>query len=118
MVDLEVQTGGYEKSTVHIIDAESKQKAMLQAMADESHGNANMDDTEYNEGVWWDLGGEFAYKINKCQIVDEVHLKQETIKGLVDSGFFFVSKYDEEQILELIDEDAKIRDIDKLLAQL
>jgi len=112
LVDLEVNVGGYEKSIHHLIEADTKQQAMLQAMANESHSNANMDDTENNEGVWWDLGGEFSYCVSSCKEVSD-----EVAKVLTDNCFH-ISQYDPEYILEMIADDAEIRDIELLLKQL
>jgi hypothetical protein len=111
MVDLKLQIGEYEKSAVHLIDAESKQKAMLQALADESHGNANMDT---NDGIWWDMGGEMAYSVRSCREVSE-----DVVKTLVkDIGCFHESYFDPEQIIELLADDADTHDIDEMLGYL
>lgn len=107
-VRLDVQVGEYEKTTHHNIDAPNRAAAMLQAMADESHGNAYVDD----EGRWWDLGGEMAYKVSGCEdITDDVSETLNTV-GIWSSSF------SEEQILDMIDEDAEVRDIDVLLGYL
>lgn len=108
LVDLKLQIGEYEKNNVHLIDAETKQQAMLQALANESHGNANLDT---DDGIWWDMGGEMAYCVRRCEPVAD-----ETAKALTDTGCFYVSGFDPEQIVEMLSDDAEMRDIDMLLA--
>ena len=110
LVDLQLQIGEYEKNNVHLIEAETKQQAMLQAMAGESHGNANMDT---NDGIWWDMGGEMAYRVNRCSQICDV-----TAGVLVNTHCFYVNGYCPDEIIDMLDEDAEIRDIDLLLNQL
>lgn len=108
VVKLEVNCGGYEKHIVHNIGAETKQQAMLQAMSDESHGNAVLK----SNGDWEDLGGEFAYCVQDCtEITKEV-------SEMLHKLDIYYSEYDPEYILEMIDEDAECRDIDTLLSYL
>lgn len=108
IVDLKLQIGEYEKNTVHNITAVTKQQAMLQALADESHGNANLQ----SDGVWWDLGGEMAYCVREARIITD-----EQSDMLHDLGMY-ASVYDPDHILDMIDEDAEVRDIDVLLSYL
>jgi hypothetical protein len=111
IVDLELQIGEYEKGSVHVIDAPTKSHAMLQALADESHGNANMDSCD---GVWWDMGGEMAYSVRSCREVSE-----DVVKTLVkDIGCFHESYFDPDQIIELLADDADTHDIDEMLGYL
>ncbi len=110
LVDLKLQIGEYEKSNVHLIEAETLEQAMLQAMAGESHGNANMDT---NDGTWWDMGGEMAYCVNRCSKISD-----EIAGVLVNTHCFYVNGYCPEEIIDMLDEDAEIRDIELLLKQL
>jgi len=109
-VELELNIGEYQKSTRHLITAETREQAMLQAMADESHGCANMDS---EDGIWWDMGGEMAYCVSRC---DEV--SDELVATLKTNRIFYGSTYDPDAILELISDDAGVRDIDTLLGYL
>lgn len=110
LVDLKLQIGEYEKSTMHLIESETREQAMLQAMADESHGEANMDSCD---GVWWDMGGEMAYCVRKCEpITDDI------VKALTFTGCFHVRQFDPEQIVEMLSDDADTHDIDEMLSYL
>lgn len=108
-VELELTLGEYEKHTRHLITAETREQAMLQAMTDESHGYANLTP----EGVWEDMGGEMAYRISRC---DEV--SDDLATTLKDNRIFYAHTYNPEFILEMIAFDAEVRDIDTLLSYL
>jgi len=108
LIKVEVNSGGYEKNTVHNITAENKQQAMLQALADESHGNAELE----SDGDWEDLGGQFIYRIQTCEVITDE--QSDMLNGLG----IYASVYDSEYILDMIDEDAECRDIDVLLSYL
>lgn len=105
VVDLRI--GEYEKTTRHMVTAETKQQAMLQALADESHGCAEVD----KDGVWWDMGGEMAYCVSRCS-----ELSDEVVATLKANQIFYASTYNPDQILELLSDDADVRDIDTLLS--
>lgn len=108
IVGVECTIGEYEKRTIHLIEAETREQAMLQALADESHGNANFD----ADCIWWDMFGEMAYKVDHCSIITE-----EVAKTFTDTGVFFVSTWCPDQIEDMLSDDAE-KDIDTLLGYL
>ena len=108
IVGVECTIGEYEKRTIHLVEAKTKQQAMLQALADESHGYGRLDE----DGIWWDVGGEMAYKVDHCEKITEK--QYEAVKKL---EIIYLSHYSPNTIKEMIDDDEET-DIDTLLGYL
>jgi hypothetical protein len=70
LVKLELNIAGYEKNSLHLIDAHSIEEATEQAIRDESHYRE--DDTPPERGGWYeDAGGEFSYRVENITELDE-----------------------------------------------
>ncbi len=106
LVKIEVNSGGYEKHTVHNVGADNEKQATLMALADEAHGNSELKP----DGSWEDLGGEFIYCSQGCQVITDEQAEMLNSLGI------YHSFYDPEHILDMLDEDADERDIDVLLS--
>lgn len=70
LVKLTIYTGGYEKTTIHLIDAPNATQAGRKAMEDESHDPDSLEFEGDNRAE--DMGGEFVYEVHSA---DEVHWK-------------------------------------------
>ena len=95
MVKLKLIIGEQEKNTRHLIRANSKEQATLQAMADESHGAAELTP----DGVWLDLHGQMSYTLISCKL-----LPLELVESLVENGLFVVSQFDKVAIKSMLSE--------------
>lgn len=95
LVKLKVIIGEQEKNTKHLIRANSEEQATLQAMADESHGDAELTP----DGVWLDLHGQMAYTRVWCKA-----LPVELVQHLVDNGIFVLSTFNKMSIKSMLSE--------------
>jgi hypothetical protein len=69
LVKLDIQAGEFEKQAIHLVQAENRDAAVMQAMEDEAH-----DDLEYNDicEFWEDGCGEFAYRASNVYLIEDV----------------------------------------------
>jgi len=68
LVKLDIQAGGFEKNSIHLVEAVTRDMAALKALEDEAHDDISYDDIcEY----WEDGCGEFAYRVDSVRIVED-----------------------------------------------
>ena len=64
IVKLNILLGEYEKSSIHLVNAENDTSAILKALQGESHH----DDAGDVDGTWMD--GDMNYKVSSAHVVD------------------------------------------------
>ncbi len=74
IVKLDIIAGGFEKGTVHLISADTREEAEAQAILNESH---DTDKNELDESTGWTTDGcqEFAYRVSSTVEVSTADAK-------------------------------------------
>ncbi len=69
LVNLTLHIGDYEKSSNHLIYADSKEKAGIAALKDECHGEPDVIEDGINQSCW-DMG-EMLYRVHGVKELTE-----------------------------------------------
>jgi hypothetical protein len=99
LVKVNIQTGGYEKTTHTMVMAPDKEKASLQALALECHGNSRLEGSNVSDWQVWGAGGELCYTAGNCQ-----RLFEADVMILKKLGFNLF-EYDESFIATTLESD-------------
>ena len=74
IVELEIQTGGVEKTTTKLVTAANKEEAERKALLSELHNDlgdgAEWDDDDENSGLMWDFNQEWIYTVSKLTQIE------------------------------------------------
>jgi hypothetical protein len=74
IIELELQSGGIEKTTTKLVTAANKEDAEREALLSELHNflgdGAEWDDDDENSGRIWDFYQEWVYTVDKVTLIE------------------------------------------------